>query len=131
MLCRISRCWRRWPSCAARTRRPPGRFRPQETSLSVQSPRSLLAAFAVLASAAPAQIVQVERGAVRGAALEGGAVFRGIPFAAPPLDHLRWKKPMPVARWGGVLDTTRPTASCVQNDYGWNRADFLIGRENC
>ena len=86
----------------------------------------------MLATAAPAQTVQVESGAVRGHALEdGGAVFRGIPFAAPPLDELRWKKPVPPARWSGVLDATRPAASCVQNDYGWNHADFLIGREDC
>jgi para-nitrobenzyl esterase len=101
--------------------------------LTVRSLRNL-AAFvgALVASAAPAQTVQTESGAVRGRALEeGGVDFQGIPFASPPLDNLRWKKPMPLARWSGVFDATRPAASCVQNDYGWNHADFLIGREDC
>ena len=78
-----------------------------------------------------AQTVQLDSGAVRGQPLDDGAVFRGIPFAAPPVDNLRWKKPMPEARWTGVRDATRPAASCVQNDYGWNHADFLTGHEDC
>jgi para-nitrobenzyl esterase len=100
--------------------------------LTAPSLRNLFAAFALFASAASAQTVQTESGAVRGETLpQGGTAFQGIPFAAPPLDNLRWKKPMPAARWTGVFDATRPAASCVQNDYGWNHADFLIGREDC
>jgi len=39
-------------------------------------------------------------------------VFKGIPFAAPPLADLRWKEPQPVKSWNGVrkCDTFGPCA---------------------
>jgi len=33
-------------------------------------------------------------------------VFRGIPYAAPPLNNLRWKPPQPVAPWDGIRECT-------------------------
>ena len=95
--------------------------------------RVLTAFLAVLATAPVlSQTVQVESGIVRGEAFAGcGVVFRGIPYAAPPLSGRRWKKPTPPARWSGVRDATKPAAACLQNDYGWNRSDFLIGSEDC
>ena len=35
------------------------------------------------------------------------SVFRGVPFAAPPVGELRWKDPQPVEPWPGVRDATR------------------------
>ena len=32
----------------------------------------------------------------------GIRIFRGIPFAAPPVGDLRWKPPQPVVNWEGV-----------------------------
>ena len=93
--------------------------------------RLILAALLAGASPAIAQTVRVDGGMVRGQAHEGGLIFRGIPFAAPPLAALRWKAPQPVAKWDGVRDATRPAAACVQSDYGWNRSSFLIGHEDC
>jgi para-nitrobenzyl esterase len=34
-------------------------------------------------------------------------VFRGIPYAAPPLGELRWKPPQPVVPWSGIRAATR------------------------
>ena len=95
--------------------------------------KSLLAALCLLGgSAAVAQaVVAVDGGSVSGEARGTGGLFRGIPFAAPPLGQRRWKAPAAVRPWSGVLDATRPAGSCLQNDYGWNRTDFLIGREDC
>lgn len=50
--------------------------------------------------------VRVEQGLVQGMAENGLAVYRGIPFAAPPLGDLRWRAPQPAAKWDGV----RPVA---------------------
>ena len=98
----------------------------------MMKPLLLGVAAALLAAAAPAPVAQVEGGSVRGAAFQGGGyVFRGIPFAAPPVDERRWKKPAPVVPWRGVRDATAPAAACVQNDQGWNRADFISGKEDC
>ncbi|MEO7278099.1 MAG: carboxylesterase family protein [Sphingomicrobium sp.] len=85
---------------------------------------------ASLASTTPADI-KVDGGAVRGTPWNGGLLFRGIPFAAPPLGPLRWKPPQPVASWAGVRDSLAQPASCLQNDYGWNHGDFVIGNEDC
>ncbi|MHB9107125.1 MAG: carboxylesterase/lipase family protein [Armatimonadota bacterium] len=41
-------------------------------------------------------------------------VYRGIPFAAPPLGNLRWKPPQPVAPWEGVRDCTAFGLACPQ-----------------
>ena len=61
----------------------------------------------------------------------GGLLFRGIPFAAPPVGPLRWKPPQPVVPWKGVREATAEPPSCIQNDQGWNSSDFAIGSEDC
>ena len=98
---------------------------------------ALLTAFALCcaspddAFAQSGPVVAVEGGRVRGVQHDGGALFRGIPFAAPPLDGRRWTPPQPVIDWMGVRDATQQPPSCVQNDQGWNRSDFISGREDC
>lgn len=59
--------------------------------------------------------VAVTGGQVRGAQLGGGAVFKGIPYAQPPIGGLRWREPTPVAPWSGVRDATGFGAICPQN----------------
>ncbi|MGE0625591.1 MAG: carboxylesterase/lipase family protein [Pseudomonadales bacterium] len=51
--------------------------------------------------------VSTSKGRLDGRLEEGLAVFRGIPFAAPPVGDLRWRPPEPVEPWGGVRDATR------------------------
>jgi para-nitrobenzyl esterase len=94
--------------------------------------RFLLSAM-LLALTAPvaAQVVPVDGGSIRGSQRDGGYLFRGIPFAAPPLDQLRWKPPQPVMPWKGIRDATAQPASCVQNNQDWNYSDYLIGKEDC
>ena len=43
---------------------------------------------------------------------EGIAIFKGVPFAAPPVGELRWRAPQPPAKWEGVrkCDTYMPGA---------------------
>ncbi|MFN8668126.1 MAG: carboxylesterase family protein [Gemmatimonadaceae bacterium] len=62
-----------------------------------------------------APVVRIRDGAVRGVVAPSGVrVFRGIPFAAPPVGALRWREPQPVARWGGVRAADRFAAQCMQ-----------------
>src|SRR4051812_46734226 len=60
-------------------------------------------------------IVDTTLGAVRGQALsDGGEVFAGIPFAAPPLGELRFRPPQPPVPWRGVRDGDRFAAAPAQ-----------------
>jgi len=78
---------------------------------------AIIAGLAMLAwtGLADAQTVTVTGGQIHGAMLEkGGAVFKGIPFAAPPVGELRWRETMPVRPWTGVRDATVFGAICAQ-----------------
>ena len=46
--------------------------------------------------------VNVEEGLLQGISEDGLTVYKGIPFAAPPVGDLRWKAPQPAAKWQGV-----------------------------
>ena len=43
--------------------------------------------------------VTTAEGILEGKDLSGITVFKGIPFAAPPVGNLRWKAPQPVQKW--------------------------------
>jgi para-nitrobenzyl esterase len=49
-------------------------------------------------------VVATTGGKVRGTHRDGVHVFRGIPFAAPPVGELRFRPPGPVTSWEGELD---------------------------
>jgi len=72
---------------------------------------ALLFAAAVPASAAP---VQTEGGLVDGVGEDGVTVFKGIPFAAPPVGDLRWREPQPAAAWSGVKRADVFSPICMQ-----------------
>jgi len=59
-------------------------------------------------------IVVIQGGAVRGMAVAHGFAFRGLPYAAPPTGHLRWRPPRHVRAWSGVRDATKFAPSCPQ-----------------
>jgi hypothetical protein len=48
--------------------------------------------------------VATKSGKIAGSFENGLYVFKGIPYAAPPVDELRWMPPQPVKKWDGVLD---------------------------
>src|SRR5947209_17583693 len=49
-------------------------------------------------------VVRTAAGQVRGRAENGIAVFRGIPFAQPPVGDLRFGAPQPARPWDGVRE---------------------------
>jgi para-nitrobenzyl esterase len=55
--------------------------------------------------------VRIAAGDIAGTAAAGVHVYRGIPYAAPPVGPLRWRPPQPAVPWSGVHD-----GSCFGND---------------
>jgi para-nitrobenzyl esterase len=60
-------------------------------------------------------VVRVTGGKVQGQLLPapGGAVFKGIPYAASPIGDLRWREPQPVKAWQGVRSASEYGADCA------------------
>jgi para-nitrobenzyl esterase len=69
-------------------------------------------------SARAAGQVRTDTGSVEGTASADGKVriFKGIPFAAPPVGDLRWKAPQPAPHWTGVKKATEFGARCMQGN---------------
>ena len=67
-----------------------------------------------------AEPVRLDSGLVAGSVDDSAAedstvrVFRGIPYAAPPVGDLRWKPPQPVAPWQGVRQAVAFSDVCPQ-----------------
>ncbi len=99
----------------------------------VGRPLALISALLLLAIA-PAASAGDERGATAlgGAEVRIGAMtvrgeldaasrvvaFRGIPFARPPIDERRWRKPEPLPTRVGVLEATQFAPACMQSGSG-------------
>ena len=47
-------------------------------------------------------------------AAPGVRVFKGIPYAAPPVGELRWRAPQPVTKWAGIRKADTFANACVQ-----------------
>jgi para-nitrobenzyl esterase len=59
--------------------------------------------------------VATANGVLAGTTLPSGVrIFKGVPFAAPPIRDLRWKPPQPVRNWDGVRSADRFAAQCMQ-----------------
>ena len=76
---------------------------------------------------AAANEVKTATGVVEGSVSADGKVqiFKGIPYAAPPVGALRWKDPHPVASWKGVRKATEFGARCMQ----WNVFGDMVFRD--
>jgi para-nitrobenzyl esterase len=78
---------------------------------------ALAAAALSLGSASQAQtgpVVDAPAGGITGQTVGAVQVFKGLPYAAPPLGPARWTPPKPLPRWPGVRDGTRFGPACFQ-----------------
>ena len=87
----------------------------------IESLLSAVVLTGALAGCSPANpVLEVEGGKIQGveSSSEGVYVYKGIPFAAPPVGDLRWKEPQPVIPWEGVkvADTFGPGAMQAKHD---------------
>ena len=60
--------------------------------------------------------VSTDKGTIAGIRENGIDIFKGIPYAKPPVGKLRWKAPQPVKAWTGVKECTTFSANAMQND---------------
>ena len=88
--------------------------------VAMTGPWLLVALFAL--TGCPAVVVETESGAVAGLRMHSPhgpfEVFKGIPYAAPPIGELRWRPPEPAEPWHGILPAFEPPPPCLQ-DSGW------------
>jgi len=71
-----------------------------------------------------APIVYTSTGKIRGVIEGEVSVFKGIPYAAPPVGEFRWRPPQPVISWEGVRDAIEFGSNCAQG--GWGAAPGTI-----
>ncbi|AEV98752.1 carboxylesterase [Niastella koreensis] len=80
----------------------------------------LLALFAIFSTsiivAQQPAAIKIADGLVQGRVEGGLTVYRGIPFALPPVGNLRWRAPQPVKKWDTVLQANKFAPGPVQ---GW------------
>ena len=85
-------------------------------------------------------VLTIEGGQVQGVTTDipGVLVYRGIPYAAPPIGELRWKEPQPVVPWDGVRLCDKfghPSYQAIQYPGGyyseWGYGDEAPYSEDC
>ena len=110
---------------------------------------SVVALTGLIVTSAAAQTadssIAVEGGKIRGVASDvaGVAVYKAVPFAAPPVGANRWKAPQPVVAWSGVRDSSAWPNRCYQlasanppgtfyfNEYYWDPSKDPKDSEDC
>lgn len=70
------------------------------------------------AGAAGGPVVASPAGSVEGKSEGAIRVFKGIPYATPPVGQLRWKAPVPLPAWSGVKDASDFGPACMQPQWG-------------
>ena len=75
--------------------------------------------------------VRTERGLVSGSATASGRVFKGVPYAAPPVGPLRWRAPRPPEPWEGVREARDFGPPCAQAPLRGMTQISDMSREDC
>lgn len=82
--------------------------------------------------------VQTKQGMVQGALSQDGKtrIFRGVPYAQPPVGELRFRRPQALAPWEGVRSCTEFSGKCPQADltamdfYGKEFYDAMVPQDD-
>ncbi|HKD04689.1 MAG TPA: carboxylesterase family protein [Bryobacteraceae bacterium] len=76
-----------------------------------------LLTLAALPALALTGTVETRNGKISGAPGKDASVtvFKGVPYAAPPVGNLRWQAPKPPANWEGVRKADAFSPSCIQS----------------
>ncbi len=92
--------------------------RPSAARLFVNSTLVFAAALLCASACLAADDVSVESGTLRGTtnADKSVRIFKGVPFAAPPVGELRWKPPQAPVKWTSVRAADKFGSACLQTD---------------
>lgn len=76
----------------------------------------LILGFAAMAVTASPPAIRIDGGLISGTTGSNPDihVYKGVPYAAPPLANLRWRPPQAVVPWDGVRHTDQYSPSCMQ-----------------
>jgi para-nitrobenzyl esterase len=77
--------------------------------------------------------VRTQSGLLQGIAEDGATVYKGIPFATPPLGDLRWRPPQPPVAWTGVRAADKFAPACIQVSIAYPALgmDAVATNEDC
>ncbi len=75
------------------------------------------------------ETLKVEGALLKGTVEDGLRVYRGIPYAAPPVNDLRWRPPQPVPKWEGLRAADQFGRPCMQTNAAM--ADLPAPSEDC
>ena len=76
--------------------------------------------------------VKTAEGILEGKDLSGIKVFKGVPFAAPPVGNLRWQAPQPVKHWDGVREAKEYGPNPMQEPlFGDMNFGTKVNSEDC
>lgn len=85
-----------------------------------------LALSLVMAASAPTPVVETLAGPIEGRIEQNISVYRGIPYAKPPVDSLRWRAPQKPERWTSKRTAHEFGAVCMQ---AYPKGDSGVGLE--
>ncbi len=80
------------------------------------------------------KIIKTRNGKLKGYQESNGSwVWKGVPFAKPPLGKFRWAAPEYPEPWTGVRDATIPCSECTQRltSRTWITSEPIVGSEDC
>src|SRR5499433_2145512 len=94
---------------------------------STRAALSLALATLSAVAARPADQVTVDSGRLKGAYNSDHSVliFKGVPFAAPPVGNLRWRAAQPAKKWDGVRAADKFGPACLQTDVFGDILQFM------
>lgn len=85
--------------------------------------------------------IKTQYGLVEGVPTGGCVIYKGIPYAKPPVGALRWKAPQPPTAWEGVfhadhysgrsIQRPRQKGSFYDREFGGGEEDTTLFTEDC
>src|SRR5580704_868171 len=84
-----------------------------------------------ISAAAKTPAIATEAGAISGVREGGLSVYKGVPFAAPPVGDLRWRAPAPLAHWTGTRNANAFAPACMQDGVSMPGETPPVVSEDC